>query len=201
MLRLDHLAVCCTALNEGSAAVEAALGLPMVAGGKHAHMGTHNRLMRLGDLYLEVVAIDPDAPAPPWPRWFDLDRFSGPARLTNWVAACDDLDMALARAPAGAGVATDLARGDLRWRMGVPADGRLPYGGAFPGLIQWQGVHPVTRLADSGARLLRLEVTHPDADALRVALADFPDARVVTGPGPLALRALIDTPQGQRWLA
>ncbi|MFN4129126.1 MAG: VOC family protein [Paracoccaceae bacterium] len=201
MLRIDHLAVSCTALDAGAAAVEAALGLPLVAGGKHPHMGTHNRLLRLGDAYLEVIAIDPAAPAPAWPRWFALDEFSGVARLTNWIVACDDLDAAVAAAPAGTGVPVDLARNDLRWRMAVPDDGRLPFGGAFPALIQWQGPHPAQRLPDTGARLARLVVTHPQAGALRAALTGLQDARVVIEPGPLALRAEIDTPHGRRVLA
>jgi hypothetical protein len=200
MLRLDHLAVSCTALEDGAAAVEAALGLPMAPGGKHPHMGTHNRLLRLEDLYLEVISIDPDTPTLPWPRWFDLDRFDGPPRLTNWVAACDDLDAALAQAPVGSGKATDLARGDLRWRMGVPEDGRLPWGGAFPALIQWQGPHPAKRLPETSARLVRLVVSHPDALTLRAALSGLSDARLSIEPGPLALRAEIDTPHGRRVL-
>ncbi|RGP38894.1 VOC family protein [Pseudotabrizicola alkalilacus] len=201
MLKIDHLAVSCTALDDGAAVVEAALGLPLVAGGTHAHMGTHNRLLRLGDLYLEVIAIDPQAAAPAWPRWFALDEFAGAPRLTNWVAACDDLDAAVAQAPEGVGVPVDLARGDLRWRMAVPGDGRLPFDGAHPALIQWQGPHPVTRLPDTGARLARLVVTHPEATALRAALADLSDPRLVIEPGPLALRAEIDTPHGRRVLA
>ena len=200
MLRIDHLAICCTDLASGAAVVEAALGLPLGLGGAHPHMGTHNRLMRLGDLYLEVIAIDPEAPAPAWPRWFDLDRFQGRPRLTNWVAACEDLEAALAQAPAGAGVPLDLARGDLRWRMGVPGDGRLPFDGAFPALIQWQGAHPAPRLPDSGARLVRLQITHPDAGALRAALAGLNDPRVQIAAGALALQAEIDTPQGLRVL-
>lgn len=201
MLRIDHLAVSCTALDAGVESVETALGLPLVPGGKHPHMGTHNRLLGLGDLYLEVIATDPEAPAPAWPRWFALDAFAGAPRLTNWVAACDDLDAALALAPSGTGVPVDLARGDLRWRMAVPADGQLPFGGAYPALIQWQGPHPAPRLPDTGARLARLVVTHPEAAALRTALAGLEDARLVIEPGPLALRAEIDTAYGRRVLA
>lgn len=200
MLRLDHLAVSCRTLDDGAAAVEAALGLPLVAGGRHPHMGTHNRLLRLGDLYLEVIAADPDAPAPAWPRWFDLDHFDGPPRLTNWIAACDDLDAALSDAPEGTGTAVALQRGDLRWRMAVPADGRLPFDGTFPALIQWQGPHPAPRLPDTGARLTRLLVAHPDASRLRAALAGLTDPRLEIEPGARALRAEIDTPGGGRVL-
>ncbi|HMO72544.1 MAG TPA: VOC family protein, partial [Paracoccaceae bacterium] len=157
MWRLDHLAVTARDLDAGAAAVEALMGVAPSAGGQHAAMATHNRLWSLGDVYLEVIAPDPAAVPPGRPRWFRLDERAGRPALTNWVAACDDLDAALARAPAGAGVATDLARGDLRWRMGVPDDGRLPFGDAFPALIEWQGAaHPRDLLPDRGLRLRRL---------------------------------------------
>ncbi|MEH6774342.1 MAG: VOC family protein, partial [Cereibacter changlensis] len=103
MIRLDHLAVAAETLDEGVAAVEAALGVTLAGGGQHGHMGTHNRLLGLGDLYLEVIAVEPAAPAPAWPRWFDLDHFPGPPRLANWVARCDDLDAEIAASPAGIG--------------------------------------------------------------------------------------------------
>ncbi len=201
MLRLDHLAVSALTLAEGVDAVEATLGLRLAGGGQHPLMATHNRLLGLGDVYLEVIAADPAAPAPAWPRWFDLDHFTGPPRLTNWIAACDDLEAALGAAPEGTGVPVDLARGDLRWRMAVPADGRLPFKGAYPALIQWQGPHPAARLPDVGARLQRLEVAHPEANGLRAALANFADPRVVIVPGAeKMLRAEIATPHGLRVL-
>ena len=68
MLRFDHIAISAQTLEDGVAAVEAALGVKMAGGGQHPHMATHNRLLGLGDLYLEVIAIDPAAPAPAWPR-------------------------------------------------------------------------------------------------------------------------------------
>ncbi len=135
-------------------------------------MGTHNRLLSLGDLYLEVIAVNPAAPPPGRPRWFDLDRFSGPPRLTTWICRCDDLPAALAAAPPGTGTPMALARGDFRWEMAVPDDGRLPFDGVFPALIRWHGaLHPAPLLPDHGLRLSRLEVTHPQAGALRAALA------------------------------
>ncbi len=200
--RIDHLAVAAASLEEGAEAVEAALGVPLVAGGTHALMGTHNRLLGLGDLYLEVIAVDPAAPPPGHPRWFRLDRFTGAPRLTNWVAAVDDLDTALAVAPGGAGRAVDLARGDLRWRMGVPDDGCLPFDDAFPALIQWLGdAHPAQRLPDAGVRLRRLVVAHPQAGALRAALEPVADPRLVIEAGAVkAMRAEFETENGVRVL-
>jgi hypothetical protein len=203
MLRLDHLAVSASRLADGVAWVEAALGVPLAAGGVHALMSTHNRLLGLGDIYLEVIAADPAAPKPPHPRWFDLDNFSGAPRITNWILACDDLDTALTGLPQGVGVPVDLARGDLRWRMAVPADGRLPFGNAHPALIQWQGAaHPAQRLPDVGVRLDRLEIVTPDAAALIAALGPyFSDPRVAIVHGThKTMRAEFTTPHGKRVL-
>ena len=202
MLRLDHLAVSAGALDDGVAAVEAALGVALAGGGQHPHMATHNRLLGLGDVYLEVIAIDPAASAPPWPRWFDLDHFTGPPRLTNWVAACDDLAAEVALGPPGVGVPVALSRGDYRWQMAVPADGCLPFNGAFPALMQWHGqLHPATVLPDRDISLHRLEIAHPDASALRSTLKRrLNDPRIVVSQGAKALRATFSTPNGLRLL-
>lgn len=202
-LRLDHLAVSALTLEEGVASVEAALGVKLAGGGQHPHMATHNRLLGLGDIYLEVIAADPAAPRPAWPRWFDLDRFAGPRRLTNWICACDDLEAAVAASPEGVGVPVALARGDYRWRMAVPGDGRLPFDSCFPALIQWQGtLHPAAALPDAGLRLRLFEIAHPEAAALRAALQGrFADPRVAIVEGPAkAMRATFLTPQGPRVL-
>lgn len=199
-LELDHIVVSAATLEEGAAHVEAALGLPLAGGGKHSHMSTHNRLLGLGPTdYFELIAIDPDAPPVPRPRWFRLDEFIGPPRLTNWVCRTPDLARALAAAPEGTGAIVDLQRGDFRWRMGVPPDGRLPYDDGFPGLIEWRGPRPSERLPDSGARLTRLEVAHPEAGAIRAALG-LRDPRVIFVEGPPARRATFATPHGQRVL-
>ena len=202
-MELDHIAVSGETLEEAAAAVEAALGVPMLPGGQHDVFITHNRLLGLEDgLYLEAIAADPSRPAPARPRWFDLDSFAGPARLTNWICRCDDLDALLAALPVDAGAPVALSRGDLRWRMAVPADGRLPFDNLFPPLIRWDcDLHPATRLPSSGCRLTRLVVAHPEAAALRDMLAPhLSDGRVVFEPGAVALSAEFDTPHGPRVL-
>lgn len=198
-LTFDHLAVSAETLEEGVAAVEAALGVALAGGGQHPHMSTHNRLIGLGDLYLEVIAADPAAPKPDWPRWFDLDNFAGRPRLTNWIARCDDLVAEVAQAPVGVGVPVSLQRGDYRWQMAVPADGKLPFDGSFPALIQWESaLHPARALPESGLRLTRLEIAHPQADSLRAAL-NLHDPRVVIVAGQgKELRASFATPHGVR---
>jgi hypothetical protein len=200
MLVLDHIAVAAGDLATGAAEVEAKLGLTLQPGGQHPHMGTHNRLMSLGDDYLEVIAIDPEGARPAQPRWFDLDRFDGAPRATTWICRCDDLEAALAHAPPGAGRPWDLARADLRWRMAVPEDGILPFDGLFPALIQWQGTaHPAPRLTDLGARLVGLTLYSPQADGLRAALAPLvADARISVVEAALPrMEVRIATPNGE----
>jgi hypothetical protein len=202
-MQLDHLAVAGATLQDATSAVEDALGVAMQPGGRHDVFGTHNRLLGLADgLYLEAIAVDPDAPQPARPRWFDLDRFAGPARLTNWICQTDDMTATLAGMPAGAGQPVALARGDLRWDMAVPANGVLPFDNLFPALISWHSpVHPSAMLAASGCALRRLVVSHPEAQALRATLAAaFSDARVVFETGPAGLMAEMDTPLGLRRL-
>ncbi len=200
-MRLDHIAISSSVLAEGVDWAETALGVSLAAGGAHDLMGTHNRLLGLGDCYLEVIAINPAAASPGRARWFDLDRFAGPPRLTTWICATDDLAAEIGRAPAGVGEPLVLARAGYRWQMAVPRTGILPYDGMFPALIEWQGLaHPARALPESGCRLVRLEVTHPDAVGLRAALAGLSDPRVDIVTGPAGLRAELATPQGVRQL-
>ncbi|WP_373635638.1 VOC family protein [Yoonia sp. SS1-5] len=190
MMALDHLAVAATRLEDGVAYVEDTLGVKMAPGGKHARYGTHNMLLGLGDIYLEVIAPDPDAAPFEGPRWFGLDQFVGAPRLANWICRVDDLSWA----PPVCGPPMTLQRGDLSWQITVPADGGLPFGGALPTLMRWgAGVpHPTTTLPDSGCRLRRFRVFHPDAADIAVT----PDPRVHVTAGPAGFQAVFDRPDG-----
>ncbi len=199
-MELDHIAVSANTLDEATAHVEDALGVKLQKGGHHEKFGTYNQLLGLEDgLYLEAIAIDPQAPNPGRPRWFDLDRFSGPPRLTNWICRVPDLNVALANLPGGVGETVNLARGDLRWKMAVPKDGVLPFDNLFPALIHWQGdLHPANMLQASGCRLRRLIVSHPSANELSLILGAIEFLEIVAGAP--ALRAEFETPHGVRVL-
>jgi len=160
---LDHLVVAARTLEEGAAWVRERLGAECVPGGKHATMGTHNRLLSLGpESYLEVIAIDPEAPAPGGPRWFELDTPAMQARLArgpalvHWMERTDDLDAELANYPADVRVQS-FTRNGLRWRLALTADGSFPGCGTLPTLIQWEGARPCDTLPDSGIRLEGLD--------------------------------------------
>lgn len=200
-MQLDHIAVSGESLEEAVETIESALGVAMQPGGAHEIFGTHNRLLGLDDgSYIEAIAVDPSAPRPQRARWFDLDHFSGPARLTNWICRSDDLSTELWRLPL-AGDPVHLTRGNLAWLMAVPQNGGLPYDNLHPALIQWKSPHPSAVLTRCGCALRRLIVTHPEALALRRILAPvFDDPRVIYEPGTPALVAEIDTPHGLRYL-
>jgi hypothetical protein len=202
VLKLDHLAVACSDLAEGTAWVEDQLGVKLQPGGQHPRYGTHNKLLGLEDgLYFEVIAIEPDAMPQAGHAWFGLDDFAGPPRLANWICQTDDLKTALAKAPDAVGTPRALMRADLEWQITVPDDGSLPYDGAFPTLIEWAAGthHPADRLAQCGVKLLRLEVSHPRAEQI-AQMMDLGDPRVAMVTGPFALRATFQTPSGVKTL-
>ncbi|SNS03933.1 VOC family protein [Antarctobacter heliothermus] len=203
MLELDHIAVLGRSLPEAVAHVEGALSLSMGPGGRHARYGTHNRLIGLAPgVYLEAIAIDPDAPAPPDARWFGLDRFDGSARLDKWIARVPDIDAAIAALPM-AGRRVDLERDGLRWSMAVPEDGVLPFDGLFPALIQWHvATPPGQSLPASGLTLEQVVVAHPEAPALEALLAPHLNAPLVSfqTASRSGLSARLRGPDGSRQL-
>ncbi|MEO1284616.1 MAG: VOC family protein, partial [Pseudomonadota bacterium] len=118
MLELDHLIISTTDLETGANAISEKLGAPLEEGGKHSSFGTHSRLLSLGpESYLEVIAVDPNAKTPRRSRWFDLDRFEGPARLTNWVVRAKDLSNLMSMGAAGPGSPVATSREGMRWTM------------------------------------------------------------------------------------
>ncbi|HET9651325.1 MAG TPA: VOC family protein [Usitatibacter sp.] len=171
MILLDHLVVAAVTLDEGAAWLESRLGVPVSPGGRHDAMGTHNRLLSLGPgRYLELIAIDPGAPAPQRARWFELDAPAMRARLArspaliHWVARTDDIEHAVGATAFGHCDILSLARGPFRWRIGVPPSGSLAQDGIAPTMIEWQGGgHPSELLPDAGCRLEALVLCHPEA--------------------------------------
>ena len=205
---MDHIAVAAPTLAAGVAWVRDRLGVEPRPGGRHERMGTHNHLMRLGDrLYLEVIAVDPAAPDPGRPRWFDLDRDASTG-LRTWVARTDDI-----AACAWPGTPERMTRGALHWMISVTADGRMPMDGIAPTLIQWPegGTHPAQAMPDLGCSLVKLEGFHPEAETIAamlerigfdgpftVARGDTPRlvAHVATPGGMRRLDSLTEVPHG-----
>jgi len=205
--RLDHLAVTAPSLAAGAAYVRDVLGVSPQPGGSHPRMGTHNCLLKLGPMtYLEVIAVDPEAGAPEFPRWFRLDQTrEDPPRLATWIARTSDIHAAAALSPCYRRV-EPMARGALRWEITLPDQGDLPYDGVAPTLIQWRTEpHPAALLTDQGCTLAGLEGFHPRPEAILELLRaiGFQGDFRVSPPSanqPAGLVAHINTPTGLRAL-
>ena len=203
MLTLDHIAVSAETLEQGVDFIETALEVPMAGGGRHEIFGTHNKLLRLGDTYLEVIAIDPMVGDLSYPRWFDLDRFHGPPRVSNWICRTGNAKASLQAALEGTGPMVEVCRGDLKWNITVPHSGRLPLDGCAPAIIDWGGQSsPALSLPDLGCKLKSLKIKHPDAARLAPFLnSNLNDPRVILERSEnAALEMQIETPTGLKCL-
>ncbi len=213
MAVIDHLVIGAATLDQGTAWLGDRIGVAPAGGGAHARMGTHNRVLRLGPrLYLEVIAIDPAAPPPGRPRWFDLDDPALRARLAEhphpiaWVVRTPNIVATAARSPVPPGPVEPMSRGGLSWRITIPADGIRPAGGVLPALIEWPaGVHPADAMAESGCTLRGLALAHPDPDRIEACLSavgfDAGAVAVTAGDGEPGIVLLLDTPRGEVVLA
>ena len=175
MIALDHVTLGSASLDAGAAALRDALGIDIPPGGKHPDMSTHNRVVNVGESrFLELIAVDPEAPPVPRKRWFGLDDPAVQARLATaprgvgWVVRTDDLDRVVATSPVDLGEARRMSRGERTWRLTVPDAGAMPYDGLVPGFIEWSpGPHPSAGMQFLGPKLEAIEMRHPQADALR----------------------------------
>ena len=221
-LTLDHLVVAARTLEEGVVWCEATFGVVPGAGGQHAAMGTHNRVVSIASeafpqAYLEIIAIDPAAPAPAGARWFDLDAAAvqrtleaGP-QLVHWAARCAGIDAACAvMASAGADCGAPRAAerqspaGLLQWKISIHREGRRALCGAAPTLIEWSGPHPTEAMPASGVTLESVAVGDWPDDAMgmlppSVSLDLDGDPAADTGPAPLV--AVLVGPRGRVRLA
>jgi Glyoxalase-like domain len=222
-IRLDHLVVAAPTLEAGVVHVAESLGVSpdaLAAGGRHPGMATHNRLLGLwGGLYLEVIACDPEAPAPERKRWFGLDskavktRLAGGPYLAHWVARVERprrLELWQQQYPARIPPLLPMRRGDYAWHIGVPENGALPswkrHGGdgLLPSLIQWDlPAHPSEKLAYHGIALKNLRGFHTNANALGKQLEWLGASSLITLEPTLVEPCLVaefETPQGPRTL-
>jgi hypothetical protein len=212
-VEVDHLVVVARSLDEGVAWCEATLGVTPGPGGQHPLMGTHNRLLKIAGAphfprsYLEIIAVDPQAPPPGRARWYALDDAAlqaslarGP-RLLHWAAGTRNLDMhrwGLIASGFNPGetltASRDTPAGRLQWRIVVRDDGALLAGGALPTLIEWPGIHPTDTMADAGVALQRLTLRGLPAQA--AAVLQPRGVQRAEGEGP-AVEAVLRTPRGE----
>jgi hypothetical protein len=163
--------VAVTDLAAAAQEIEARHGLSSMQGGRHAGWGTANRIVPLGETYLELIAVvDPaEAADSAFGSW--VAAGATPAgRPLGWAVRTDDLDEVAGRLGLAVEAKSrkDASGQTLRWRMaGIEEAAAEP---SLPIYVEWgegtpfPGRAPVTHPA-GGVEIASLEL---DGDSERV---------------------------------
>ena len=157
-LGIDHLVIAVADPDDAAAQLEAQLGLEATGGGRHDTLGTFNRLVWLGDTYLELIGVfswtlaERSWMGPPLLR--TLDDGGG---LATWAIATDGLEGDLGGlrdtgSDLGDPVAGERRQADgavVRWRLAAP---RLLGPSEPPFLIEHDPASAEWAAADRAAR-------------------------------------------------
>jgi hypothetical protein len=156
VLRLDHVVYAVPDLDEAAIRFRESFGLDSTEGGRHERWGTANRIVPLGDQYLELVAVV-DAPAAAETGFGRgvLERAAGGGGWFTIAAVADDLDAVASRLgiEVDSGSRTRPDGKTVRWRMaGLDDPRREPW---MPFFLIWDvggNLHPGRARAGHGVR-------------------------------------------------
>ena len=195
MQRIDHVVYAVRDLDEAARRWEDAHGLASIPGGRHPRWGTANRIVPLGDDYLELLAVvDPEADSAlartlrgltvHGDRWFSI------------CVADDEIEATASRLGLAVepGARTRPDGAEVRWRgAGIEDPSRAPW---LPFFISWdvpRDLYPGRMEAPahrSGALGIAGVEVGGDAETLRAWLEgdDLPIEVVDDEPGVRAVR-------------
>jgi hypothetical protein len=177
LLGIDHLVIAVSDPDDAVHRLAERLGLAAGGGGRHGGLGTFNRVLWLGDTFIELIGVfDRGLAAASWigaPTVRALDAGGGPA---TWALATDDIATDVRGLQvAGSNLADPILgqreRPDgqvVRWRLAAPPH----LGPADPPFLiehdltaaEWTQADRAARAAAPG-RLLGIELAVPDARA------------------------------------
>ncbi len=172
-------------------------GLASIEGGRHPGWGTANRIVPLGESYLELIAVvdDAEAAASPFGRWVAAAG-SATLRPLGWAVRTEQLGEVARRLglTVGAGSRAASTGRLLTWRLAgveqAAAEGSLPFfiewgtGTPFPGGARIS--HPVGSVRLSSLRL------RGDADRLAAWLGEH-RLPITVGPGAPPVSSVVLT--------
>jgi len=170
-VEVDHVLIAVPDLDAAGRDMEMRHGLASVEGGTHPAWGTANRIVPLGDSYLELVAIvDPEMAAESaFGRWV-ASGVSETLEPLGWAVRTLELDDIARRLqlPVHAGSRTTLAGDRMRWRSaGVDQAAAEP---SRPFFIEWapETPHPGRAAISHRAGKARIEKIVLDANPTRL---------------------------------
>jgi Glyoxalase-like domain len=171
-LELDHVLLAVADLAAAAEGIEARHGLVSIEGGRHPGWGTANRIVPLGEAYLELVAVVDEAEAAQsaFGRWVAAAHPSLP-RLLGWAVRTHELDDFARRLDltVAAGSRASGSGQLVRWRLaGIEQATAEP---SLPFFIEWgHGTQPPGRApATHRAGVVQIATLRLDGDADRLA--------------------------------
>jgi len=203
LLGIDHLVIAVADPDAAAVELEAALGLAATGGGRHAS-GTGNRLVFLGDAYLELIGVWDRALALAHPIGAAVVRAldaNAPGLVTYALATDGARREVMALRAAGSPISDAIAGSRVR-----PDGEVVAWQCAFPPLLglteapfliehelsgsEWGEGARRARAAflhpfGGTARLVGIEVVVPDPAATAAAYASVVGVAVPPGPGPV----------------
>ena len=176
LLGIDHLVIALPDPDDAVVQLQDRLGLTPGGGGRHEGLGTFNRLVWLGDSFLELIGVfDEKLAATSWigaPTVRALERGGG---LATWAVATDAIEADVVRLREMGSDMADPIGGErlrpdgrlVRWQLAAP---RTLAANGPPFLVEhdtsaaeWTPAERAERAAGS-ARLERLELAVEDVD-------------------------------------
>jgi len=172
MLRLDHAVYAVRDLDEAAVRFREGFGLDSTEGGRHERWGTANRIVPLGDQYVELVAaVDETVAARTGFGRGVLERASDGGGWFTIAAVAEDLDAVAARLglEIGSGSRTRPDGETLRWRSaGLDDPRREPW---MPFFLAWDvpdELYPGRARAGHGIRAEGIAWVETAGDAERL---------------------------------
>ena len=172
MLRLDHVVYAVPDLDEAAVRFRGEFGLDSTEGGRHERWGTANRIVPLGDQYLELIAAldEPMAAETAFGRGV-LERAARGGGWFTIAAVADDLDAVTSRLgiEVDSGSRTRPDGQTVRWRMAGLDDPRRE--AWMPFFLIWDvsdELHPGRARVGHGVRATGLGRVEVGGDAGRL---------------------------------
>jgi hypothetical protein len=194
---LDHVLIAVSDLAAAAREIEERHGLVSIAGGRHPGWGTANRIVPLGDAYLELVAVVDEAEAAqsPFGSWV-AQAHPTLAKPLGWAVRTDELDDVARRLGLVVAAGSRATRDGrvMRWRMaGIEQAAAEP---SLPFFIEWEhGTPPpgrATATHPAGVVQIAELQLHGDADRLAAWLGTH-RLPITVRPGTPALTRIVLT--------
>ena len=171
-MELDHVLIAVADLAAAAREMEARYGLASIEGGRHPGWGTVNRIVPLGESYLELVAVVDAAEAAEsaFGRWV-ATASPGPGQPLGWAVRTHELDLVARRLGLTVRAGSRASHGGepLRWRYaGIEEAAAEP---SLPFFIEWGRGTPLPGRSSTSHRIGSVKIARLvlDGDAVRLA--------------------------------